>query len=122
MESIKKCAFCEREIETPTPPGPVGYGTDADGNIVCYACCGVLDAQHMAQAGSIILYVTESGSSYRISNWPGTLTFTPTQVRHGRHNICGTRLDVWFDGPDRSRWHGVNIGDNQVLRCRRLAS
>jgi hypothetical protein len=31
-----------------------------------------------------------------------------------------TRTDCWFTGPDGKAWWGVNIGDNQVLRARRI--
>jgi len=37
------------------------------------------------------------------------------------HNMAGTngRTDVWFY-LDGARWHGVNIGDNDLLRIRKL--
>ena len=44
----------------------------------------------------------------------------PSRVKAGRHNIARTRLDAWFRVD--SRWyHGVNIGDNQILRFRPVA-
>lgn len=36
-----------------------------------------------------------------------------------RHNMAGERMDVWFNF-DGSRWHGVNIGDNDICRVKRL--
>lgn len=89
------------------------------GSKVCYQCCASLDAQHMVDFGRIILYVTSHFGHHSVQNWPGTLRFDVTACRRSRNNFGADRLDVWFFGPDRRVWHGVNIGDNQVLRCKR---
>lgn len=38
------------------------------------------------------------------------------------HNMAGRdgRTDYWFTGPDGKNWHGVNIGDMDLVRCHRL--
>jgi len=68
------------------------------------------------------LYLTErKKGSWFVSNWPGTLRFACSKPKIGRHNIAGRRYDVWFDGPDGHRWHGVQYGEwTQVLHCRKL--
>ena len=69
----------------------------------------------MTEHGRIMLYL----SNGEVMNWPGTLRF-PAHVRKGRHNIAGSRYDVWFAGPDGFQWHGVQYGDNtQICHCKR---
>jgi hypothetical protein len=58
---------------------------------------------------------------YYASNWPGSLKLRiGGAVRHSQNNWGAHRVDVWFTGPDGRPWWGVNIGDNQILRCRRI--
>lgn len=57
---------------------------------------------------------------YYATNWPGTLRFRiGGAVRHSRNNFGARRIDVWFSAQGRE-WHGVNLGDSQILRCKRL--
>jgi hypothetical protein len=54
-----------------------------------------------------------------ITNWPGTLRFRAFAVLKGRHNIAGTRYDVYFR-VNGAEWHGVQYGENtQILHCKR---
>jgi hypothetical protein len=70
----------------------------------------------MKDEGRITLYLTDDG---RVTNWPNSLSFKG-HVSKGRHNIAGTRYDVWFTGPDGHRWHGTQYGDNtQICHCKR---
>lgn len=115
------CHDCNETIQ-PTATSP-GYGKMADGAIVCFKCCANRDREYMRANGSICLYLTSDASNapnMRICNWPGTLEFRVLHGRKGRHNIGRVRRDVWFLGPDGKPWHGVNIGDNDVLRCKRV--
>lgn len=111
------------------PPSPTegpgtGYGLDAAGKKSCYACCAEADKVTMRSTGRITLYLTrrQDGGFWMISNWPGSLLFKATYFKKGRHNMAGSRYDVWFNF-EGSAWHGVNYGENtQLLHCRRIKS
>lgn len=123
------CTICKESKPVQTNGG-TGYAGELSSPI-CYACCGKLDRQSMIETGEAILYLTTSkgmGSvsagtfgefSAKVGNWPNTLSFN-CSVRKGRHNIAGSRYDVWFTGPDGRQWHGVQFGENtQICRCKR---
>lgn len=110
-----KCDRCGSEITVPTGSGGTGYATTDKGEKVCYKCCAVEDEQYMKDHGVNTLYL----SNGKITNWPGTLQYPANRIHESRHNLGHTRVDVWFYGPDNKIWHGVNIGDNQILRCKR---
>jgi hypothetical protein len=124
-----KCIDCGEEKPLQTNGGTGRALTDA-GESVCYACCAVRDRAYMVEHGRITLYLTLAarpqawGGLTRagtVSNWPGTLNLGfDLPVTLGRHNIAGRRYDVWFDGPDGHKWHGVTYGDNtQICHCKR---
>ena len=103
--------------------GGTGYGTSSDADTrgpsgkVCYACCGVRDRRYMERNGQIVLY----WDGAKVCNWPSTLVFIGCRYRTSYHNFAGKngRTDVWFCGPDGHTWHGVNIGNHQIVRCKR---
>jgi hypothetical protein len=99
-----------------------GSGTGTDGVQYCYACCGRRDLESMKRTGRICLYLVESDKSTRrarITNWPGSIEFFG-RFRLGRHNIAGTRRDVWFS-VDGDQWHGIQYGEHsQLLHCKKL--
>jgi hypothetical protein len=115
------CGVCG-QTKTHDSKYTTGYGTKRDGTKVCYECCGKEDAEYMRTHDRITLYLTERKSyDSEVGNWPGSLKFKAGYVKRGSHNIAGTRRDVWFTGPDGSRWWGVQYGDNtQILHCRKL--
>lgn len=99
---MNKCHICGKV-------GKFGYGVDRNGNKICFDCCGDLDRDHLMllkKKERMILYLTDRG----IENWPGTLLIKPTRRKIGKHNIAGTREDVWFDFEGR-HFHGVQYGD-----------
>lgn len=122
------CSECGKEIESGAS------AIDSKGNRYCYQCCAKRDVLQMRADGRITLYLTgmRHGDSFRqgminapeakIINWPGSLEIMPlgNNVKVGRHNLGGKRFDVWF-AFDGYIWHGVNIGDNDLLRCRKTA-
>lgn len=125
------CADCKQTLPVQTNGG-TGYATIADGSKVCYACCGERNKKDMIETGKATLYLSAVRCSYalpnqkwntllaRVSNWPSTLEFKVSANKAGRHNMAGTRYDVWFTGPDGREWHGVTYGDNtQICHCRR---
>lgn len=118
---------------TPTPSDPVagfraaGYGEDPEGNTFCYPCAALRDREQLRSAKAWTGYVTmppkgASGDGMPIiSNWPGSLALLATGVRVSKRGggFGSGRMDVWFTFEGR-KWHGVNRGDNMVLRCRAL--
>jgi hypothetical protein len=85
---------------------------------VCFECCGKREARAMVRTGKATLYLVKRKDGYHVTNWPGSLDIRAGSVTQGRHNIARTRLDAWFTFAG-ALWHGVNIGDNDILRCRR---
>lgn len=55
-----------------------------------------------------------------VATWDGSFEFMVCNQNTSRHNTAGKRFDLWFVGPDGKNWHGVNIGDNDIVRCHRL--
>jgi 3D (Asp-Asp-Asp) domain-containing protein len=119
------CGVCGKD-KTCTSEGATGYGIRPDGKKVCYECCADEDREWMRTHDRTTLYLTVSTSPYgvpmgTVSNWPGSLKFKVGYVQTGQHNIAGKRYDVWFSGPDDTRWWGVQYGDNtQILHCRKV--
>jgi len=116
------CADCGETIKyvNKSGCGGTGYATVREDGIekkVCYRCCAKRDCAEMAATGRIVLYLT-AGSM--VTNWPGTLKFRVAHSRPGRHNFAGRMVSVWFTDSDGREWYGRNIGDNQILRCKRL--
>jgi hypothetical protein len=109
-----------------TPPvndsGGTGYATILEEGMehkICYACMARRDRDFMDEHGKIALYY----DGHKVTNWPGTLHFQLLSIHHGRHNIAGSRVDLWFKDHNRRIWHGVQYGNNtQVIHCRRLKS
>jgi hypothetical protein len=103
--------------------GGTGYAGLRDSDaLVCYECAGVRDAREMRETGKASLYLTkDKAGAWRVTNWPGTLSLAPSRVTKGKHNMARERFDVWFQHEGEA-WHGTNIGDNQILRARRLKS
>ena len=87
--------------------------------------CAQAYQQAMLDTGRADLYLTRetiAGGHVRhfATDWAGELRFRVHTLSKGRHNIARTRFDAWFLGPEGQPWHGVNIGDNDILRCRRV--
>lgn len=103
-----------------------GYGEDTEGFRYCFKCCAFKDKDTMRRDGRIDLYLTGAliGTDRPlVSNWPGTLQITPTRIKRSTMFAFGHRTqrqDVWFTF-EGTKWHGVNRGDNDIVRCRRLA-
>lgn len=124
------CANCEKNLPIQTNGG-TGYGLDKDGNKICYECCAIRDRAEMDRDGKITLYLTYETfkldgktvllcGSAKVTNWPGTLEYKG-YVTKGKHNIAGSRYDVWFTDHDGKKWHGVQYGENtQICHCKRL--
>jgi hypothetical protein len=80
-----------------------------------------MDKARMMETGITVLYLTEDNGAFKVSNWPGSLTFRASVVRsHKRHNFGGRREDVYFNGPDGHVWWGWGCFENhQCFTARR---
>jgi hypothetical protein len=118
------------------PPSPHSEHTTGTAHYgdreICWECAAMIDLGHLIRDGhskSLPFYLTlkdtfettNTFQSWHVSNWPGTLSYRVFSMRKGKHNIGRTRVDVWFVGPDKYVWHGVNIGDTQVCHCKRTS-
>lgn len=130
------CSLCAAELPEPLMGRiSVGYAV-LDGKKVCYACCAKLEEQDMYATGRAVLYFSRASREgallfkkdgatplYFVTNWPGTLVFEASRVKKAHHNWHNvTRYDVWFTDGQGCEWHGINLGDNEILRCKRKQS
>lgn len=79
-----------------------------------------LELLTMTQTGKGLLYlVSDKDGRNVIQQWAGKVVAYPQTLRKSWHNMAGKngRTDVSFSFAG-FRWHGVNIGDNQILRCK----
>lgn len=79
------------------------------------------ELQAMKETGRAILYLFKSDTGYSVGTWASE-PFQRTAVwrrRHSINNWGAQRTDVWFNA-DGSSWHGVNVGDNDIVRCKRI--
>ncbi|KKN85794.1 hypothetical protein LCGC14_0276010 [marine sediment metagenome] len=88
---------------------------------LCIWCASDLEREWMLSNGRTCLYLQEAdGIPKEVTDWRGILRFKVMEYRFGRHNIAGSRTDVWFWGPDRHLWWGVLYGQNtQLIHCKR---
>lgn len=105
---------------TPTSLG-TGYATTPNGLKVCYECAAEMERDDMFRTGKAVLYLTQKpDGTGDVTNWTGHLGWRTGPIRKGRHNIAGTRYDVWFQAGGYV-WWGVQYGDDhQIVHCKRL--
>lgn len=103
-----------------------GYAVLPSGERVCYDCAAQIELADLLIHGNGYLYLSNNCAGkgtwhgWQVSNWTGKICAHVVAVTRGRHNIARSRYDAWFVLPgDDCLWHGVNIGDSQILRCRR---
>jgi hypothetical protein len=133
MKHEFKCSICNK-AKVHESEHTTGYANDGD-KLICLDCCGWEDKAYMVMEGKNTLYLTKTDEDlplssvglnplkkrFYVSNWPGTYKTHCTYYRKGRHNIAGSRYDVWFTGPDSLPWHGVQYGENtQICHCKRV--
>jgi hypothetical protein len=120
------CHDCKKLIDlsytrAPLYCGGAGYGRwGGEPGKICYPCMAKRVEKDMHETGRAILYIARDRTGWKVSDWADELVFRPHRVRKGHHNIAGSRLDVWFMDNQGHAWHGINIGDHQLLRCKRL--
>jgi len=69
------------------------------------------------KCGKGVLYLTTKDGKYSVGTWTGDRKGLCDTVRTSDHNMAGRngRTDVYFTLGGK-RWHGVNIGNNQICR------
>ena len=116
------------KVET-SPQEPTQAEIDVHNGLLAKA-----EIDHAIEAGKAVFYFSYERTSqprirdrysytnFKVSNWPGTWksphvyatkSFTP-----GFN--CGERWHVYFTGPDGKDWYGINQGDKDCFRARRL--
>lgn len=126
-----RCHDCKRAVPFKLEGG-TGYArVDAPGGevLICYPCSSKRERADLIERGKGALYLcgtpsfgmAADGKGLRLTDWPGCLCFPVQAHSKGRHNLAGTRIDVWFTGPDGKPWHGVSYGEmTQLCHVRRL--
>ena len=119
-----QCDTCARPLMGAVNCGGTGYAIDQLARRHCYQCCADHDWASLRAGKPQCLYLTGDNASkqWGISNWPGSLELRAMNVRKSYGYGFGRRYDrydVWFTFEGR-QWHGVNQGDNQILRCKQL--
>lgn len=127
-----KCFNCGIEIEIETET----WAHDSLGNTFCKKCSADRNRKNLIQVGSGGLYLTSPINpepvseksnwlvprDFKLTDWTGLdADYQIRAVKKGRHNIAGSRLDVWFTLPEEEFiWYGVMYGQfTQVTHCRR---
>lgn len=119
MTSSFYCQSCHAE-KTHNDTFTTGYGRTSHGVKICFECCGKQDKKRLIDNGKGYLYLTEKDGKKIVGNWPGTLTIPVYSSKTGRHNIAGTRTDVWFMFGGK-RWHGTQYGKwTQICHVKRV--
>lgn len=127
------CDICDQDKEQPEGPGGTGYGLTPDNRKACYECCAEMDKRDMLEMIAALdrgekvkgfcLYLSSNAlKQWVVSNWPGTLKILTCRNLSRTVYALGHRIgrhDVWFNYGGRE-WHGVNLGDNQIVRCKPL--
>lgn len=88
-----------------------------------------LEVQAMKETGRAVLYLWHTkpeGAQFSYPSHVGTWASASQErfsitYRKSRNNWGAQRTDVWFNF-DGSVWHGVNLGDNDIVRVRRTQS
>lgn len=118
---MEKLLDCGHE---PSPHSEYTTGTahTTDGREVCWDCAAILELADMNKFGRASLYLVKRDDGLHITNWTGKLDYKVTSSKTSRHNLGGTRTDVWFKSGGQN-WHGYQIGNfSQIAHCRRIKS
>ena len=117
-----KCSQCgEIKYVIDSEGCGTGYACNEDKSLICYNCCGENDKKEMLEKGKITLYISgpsQEGSLspyYKISNWPGTLSFKAPGFHIFKNNWGYKCIDAWFKGPDGFIWYGRHTGKSHGL-------
>jgi len=118
METTFTCSQCG-ETKTHNDNLTTGYGKDSKGNVVCFSCCGINDEKELIElpTGKKICHYWDGKN---IINWQGTLKITPYYIKKGRHNMAGTREDIYFNFKGH-KFHATQYGNfSQIAYIQKL--
>lgn len=93
---------------------------------ICYECVARWDTAYMFTHGKNGLYLKGhkdiDGTLHDcvVTNWPGSLSIPCRVISRSRNNMGAQRIDVRFKFQG-AEWTGTNIGDNDIVRCKRMA-
>lgn len=82
----------------------------------------VAELEAMKQTERAVLYLfRDVPGKISIGQWASKdFQRTPvSSIRHSRNNWGVQRTDVWFKANGQN-WWGVNLGDNDIVRCKRI--
>jgi hypothetical protein len=123
MKTTYKCRTCGKvEANDKTGTYGVNYSVDLRGRKHCLDCAHKRELKDAIKTGQFTAYlVDDTATSGRIVSFHGLEFAKVHGIRRSWHNMAGRngRRDVWFRMAGRT-WHGVNIGDNQIVRCKAL--
>jgi hypothetical protein len=84
----------------------------------------IMEVESALKTGKALLYLyRDRTQSYSVGTWDGTYKFPCLKGKTSWHNFAGKdgRLDLWIKIKDQC-WHGVNIGDNDIVYAKRIKS
>jgi len=89
---------------------------DAHNNILAK-----IELEAFIKNGKGTFYHFRKDGYHFVGMWAGEEPRFPATVRFSHHNFAGKngRRDFWFT-INGQKWHGVNIGDNDIVRAKRL--
>ncbi len=113
-----KCSQCGKD-KVHESEFSTGYGTDKEGNKICFECCGLNNAKELDN-----LKKGEKSIQYwdgkNIINWPSSLVIKPYYTTKGRHNIARIREDIYFNF-NGNKFHATQYGNNsQIAHIRKI--
>ncbi len=107
-----KCSQCGQD-KTHDSEFSTGYGYDKDNNKICFACCGLNDAKELTEL-PIGKKTVQYWDGKNITNWPSSLVIKPSYTTKGRHNIAGSREDIYFKF-NGFNFHATQYGNNSQI-------
>ncbi len=114
-----------------TPFEPSGELTELSDEEIAEHNRKLADAEvkQALEAGKATFYLRREWDStcswiahYSVGTWDGSYKWDAV-VSISDHNMAGKngRIDCWFN-INNQKWHGVNIGDNEIVHAKRLKS
>lgn len=104
-----------------TPNGRVDSEMTAEQVLAHNRALEQAELKAMRETGKALLYLfKDAAGKYSVGTWSSEpyKRAPVTRLSHSINNWGCQRLDIWFYA-DGSTWHGVNIGDNDIVWCKR---
>ena len=121
------CLECGKAYDPPPVSGfgAVGYARRPDGARICYRCAADHDRDALTRGDRIVAYLTQSGSQYHITTWPGEILASVYGIPK-RTRRYGFNRSIWDEWTGRATmpngtvlsWRG--LGPGMYCRVRAL--